>query len=154
MRAQSGAHIQSEVLWVATAAQSSLCQLMTSWHLCRLWLCGCSLSMSEVAHQVYPHKILTGRRKRIYTLRQGGGQPVPAAFTPLSSLRNVIEHHCQKVVALPRSYALLQQCQVSPVLQRWQSHPMMPLVPAIRRPQSVLPWATKWHGILRCAQAV
>merc|ERR1719310_2220703 len=27
----------------------------------------------DVAHQVYPHKILTGRRKRIYTLRKGGG---------------------------------------------------------------------------------
>mmetsp|Transcript_62970 Transcript_62970/g.117089 ORF Transcript_62970/g.117089 Transcript_62970/m.117089 type:complete len:767 (+) Transcript_62970:129-2429(+) len=27
----------------------------------------------DVAHQVYPHKILTGRRDRIYTLRQGGG---------------------------------------------------------------------------------
>lgn len=27
----------------------------------------------DVAHQVYPHKILTGRRGKIYTLRQGGG---------------------------------------------------------------------------------
>merc|ERR1719486_98839 len=27
----------------------------------------------DVAHQVYPHKILTGRRGQIYTLRQGGG---------------------------------------------------------------------------------
>jgi len=27
----------------------------------------------DVAHQVYPHKVLTGRRGRIYTLRQGGG---------------------------------------------------------------------------------
>eukprot|EP00747_Dinoflagellata_sp_TGD_P069785 gnl/TRDRNA2_/TRDRNA2_156293_c3_seq1.p1 gnl/TRDRNA2_/TRDRNA2_156293_c3~~gnl/TRDRNA2_/TRDRNA2_156293_c3_seq1.p1 ORF type:complete len:706 (-),score=116.60 gnl/TRDRNA2_/TRDRNA2_156293_c3_seq1:48-2036(-) len=27
----------------------------------------------DVAHQVYPHKILTGRRGRIYTLRKGGG---------------------------------------------------------------------------------
>jgi 1-deoxy-D-xylulose-5-phosphate synthase len=27
----------------------------------------------DVAHQVYPHKVLTGRRDRIYTLRQGGG---------------------------------------------------------------------------------
>merc|ERR1719310_2381147 len=27
----------------------------------------------DVAHQVYPHKALTGRRGQIYTLRQGGG---------------------------------------------------------------------------------
>ncbi len=27
----------------------------------------------DVGHQVYPHKILTGRRDRIHTLRQGGG---------------------------------------------------------------------------------
>jgi len=27
----------------------------------------------DVSHQAYPHKILTGRRKRIRTLRQGGG---------------------------------------------------------------------------------
>jgi len=27
----------------------------------------------DVAHQVYPHKVLTGRRGRIYTLRQGQG---------------------------------------------------------------------------------
>src|SRR6201989_3048702 len=27
----------------------------------------------DVAHQAYPHKILTGRRERIRTLRQGGG---------------------------------------------------------------------------------
>lgn len=27
----------------------------------------------DVAHQVYPHKVLTGRRGRIYTLRKGGG---------------------------------------------------------------------------------
>ena len=27
----------------------------------------------DVGHQAYPHKILTGRRDRIKTLRQGGG---------------------------------------------------------------------------------
>src|ERR1700752_50137 len=27
----------------------------------------------EVRHQSYPHKIVTGRRERIRTLRQGGG---------------------------------------------------------------------------------
>ena len=27
----------------------------------------------DVGHQAYPHKILTGRRKQIRTLRQGGG---------------------------------------------------------------------------------
>src|SRR5688572_33449010 len=27
----------------------------------------------DVGHQAYPHKIVTGRRKRIRTLRQGGG---------------------------------------------------------------------------------
>merc|ERR1719174_2533052 len=27
----------------------------------------------DVAHQVYPHKVLTGRRGQIYTLRQSGG---------------------------------------------------------------------------------
>src|SRR3954464_1201352 len=27
----------------------------------------------DVSHQTYPHKILTGRRDRIKTLRQGGG---------------------------------------------------------------------------------
>ena len=27
----------------------------------------------DVGHQAYPHKILTGRRDRIRTLRQGGG---------------------------------------------------------------------------------
>src|SRR5277367_2890650 len=27
----------------------------------------------DVGHQAYPHKILTGRRSRIRTLRQGGG---------------------------------------------------------------------------------
>src|SRR3546814_7586331 len=31
----------------------------------------------DVGHQAYPHKILTGRRDRIRTLRQGGG---PAGF--------------------------------------------------------------------------
>src|SRR6185437_8231253 len=29
--------------------------------------------MWDVGHQAYPHKILTGRRERIRTLRQGGG---------------------------------------------------------------------------------
>ena len=29
--------------------------------------------MWDVGHQAYPHKILTGRRDRIRTLRQGGG---------------------------------------------------------------------------------
>ena len=33
----------------------------------------------DVGHQCYPHKILTGRRDRIRTLRQGGG--LSAAFT-------------------------------------------------------------------------
>src|SRR5689334_13563225 len=28
----------------------------------------------DVGHQAYPHKILTGRRERIRTLRQGGGR--------------------------------------------------------------------------------
>jgi 1-deoxy-D-xylulose-5-phosphate synthase len=28
----------------------------------------------DVGHQAYPHKILTGRRDRIRTLRQGGGR--------------------------------------------------------------------------------
>ena len=28
----------------------------------------------DVGHQAYPHKILTGRRDRIRTLRMGGGQ--------------------------------------------------------------------------------
>ncbi|MEX7006042.1 1-deoxy-D-xylulose-5-phosphate synthase N-terminal domain-containing protein, partial [Pseudomonas aeruginosa] len=27
----------------------------------------------DVGHQAYPHKILTGRRERMRTLRQGGG---------------------------------------------------------------------------------
>ena len=30
----------------------------------------------DVSHQAYPHKILTGRRDRIRTLRQGGGLSV------------------------------------------------------------------------------
>ena len=30
-------------------------------------------SIWDVGHQAYPHKILTGRRDRIRTLRQGGG---------------------------------------------------------------------------------
>ena len=29
--------------------------------------------MWDVGHQAYPHKIVTGRRDRIRTLRQGGG---------------------------------------------------------------------------------
>lgn len=28
----------------------------------------------DVGHQAYPHKIITGRRARMRTLRQGGGQ--------------------------------------------------------------------------------
>jgi 1-deoxy-D-xylulose-5-phosphate synthase len=28
----------------------------------------------DVGHQAYPHKILTGRRSRMRTLRQGGGR--------------------------------------------------------------------------------
>ena len=35
----------------------------------------------DVGHQTYPHKILTGRRDRIRTLRQGGGL---SGFTKLS----------------------------------------------------------------------
>src|SRR5262245_43818852 len=35
----------------------------------------------DVGHQAYPHKILTGRRERIRTLRQGGGL---SAFTKRS----------------------------------------------------------------------
>ena len=27
----------------------------------------------DVGHQAYPHKILTGRRQKMYNLRQGGG---------------------------------------------------------------------------------
>jgi 1-deoxy-D-xylulose-5-phosphate synthase len=43
----------------------------------------------DVGHQAYPHKILTGRRDRIRTLRQGGGFPASrsgakANTTPLA----------------------------------------------------------------------
>ena len=37
----------------------------------------------DVGHQAYPHKILTGRRDRIRTLRQGGAKGVVFAFTAL-----------------------------------------------------------------------
>ena len=45
----------------------------------------------DVGHQAYPHKILTGRRDRIRTLRQGGGLPAspsaPRANTTRSAPR-------------------------------------------------------------------
>ena len=34
----------------------------------------------DVGHQAYPHKILTGRRDRIRTLRQGGGNRFPQSM--------------------------------------------------------------------------
>ncbi len=47
----------------------------------------------DVGHQAYPHKILTGRRDRIRTLRQGGGlSDSPSALkanTILSALRTL-----------------------------------------------------------------
>jgi 1-deoxy-D-xylulose-5-phosphate synthase len=39
----------------------------------------------DVGHQAYPHKILTGRRDRIRTLRQGGGL---SGFTKRSTRAN------------------------------------------------------------------
>ena len=43
----------------------------------------------DVGHQVYPHKILTGRRNRIRTLRQGGGLSgfTKRAESPVRSIR-------------------------------------------------------------------
>ena len=43
----------------------------------------------DVGHQVYPHKLLTGRRDRIRTLRQGGGLSgfTQALREPLRSVR-------------------------------------------------------------------
>ena len=42
----------------------------------------------DVGHQVYPHKILTGRRDRIRTLRQGGrGCPVSPSAPKANTIR-------------------------------------------------------------------
>ena len=48
----------------------------------------------DVGHQAYPHKILTGRRDRIRTLRQGGGL---AGFTKRaeSRIRSVRRRACR-----------------------------------------------------------
>ena len=40
----------------------------------------------DVGHQAYPHKILTGRRDRIRTLRSGGGACSSCAFISSTSL--------------------------------------------------------------------
>ena len=42
----------------------------------------------DVGHQAYPHKILTGRRSRIRTLRQGGGCPVSPSATRANTIRS------------------------------------------------------------------
>ena len=46
----------------------------------------------DVGHQAYPHKILTGRRDRIRTLRQGGGlsgftRRVESEYDPFGAAR-------------------------------------------------------------------
>jgi hypothetical protein len=42
----------------------------------------------DVGHQAYPHKILTGRRDRMRTLRQGGGFPVSPSAPRANSIRS------------------------------------------------------------------
>lgn len=43
----------------------------------------------DVGHQCYPHKILTGRRDRIRTLRQGGGCQASPSAPKASTTRSV-----------------------------------------------------------------
>ncbi len=58
----------------------------------------------DVGHQAYPHKILTGRRDRIRTLRQGGGL---SGFTKRSeseydpSARRIPRHRSRPASAWP-----------------------------------------------------
>jgi 1-deoxy-D-xylulose-5-phosphate synthase len=43
----------------------------------------------DVGHQAYPHKILTGRRDRIRTLRQGGGRAAACPGSPSALKANM-----------------------------------------------------------------
>ena len=58
----------------------------------------------DVGHQAYPHKILTGRRDRIRTLRKGGGL---SGFTKrrkafmTRSVRRIVRHRFPPVSAWP-----------------------------------------------------
>jgi 1-deoxy-D-xylulose-5-phosphate synthase len=42
----------------------------------------------DVGHQCYPHKILTGRRDRLATIRKRGGPSVPGTRAPRSARRS------------------------------------------------------------------
>ena len=72
----------------------------------------------DVGHQAYPHKIVTGRRDRIRTLRQGGGlsgftrrseseyDPFGAAHSSTSHLRRARLRHRQQAVRTRRASAI------------------------------------------------
>ncbi len=44
----------------------------------------------DVGHQCYPHKILTGRRDRIRTLRMGGGDKLRAVLVGVTTADNLV----------------------------------------------------------------
>ena len=60
--AKTGGHLSSNLGTVELTV--ALHYVFNTPHDCVVW---------DVGHQCYPHKIITGRRDRIRTLRQGGG---------------------------------------------------------------------------------
>ena len=59
----------------------------------------------DVGHQAYPHKILTGRRDRIRTLRKGGGlsgfHQAGGKRLMTRSARRIVRHRFPPVLAWP-----------------------------------------------------
>ena len=52
----------------------------------------------DVSHQCYPHKIITGRRDRIKTLRKGGGLSGFTKRKPNKAVPNAVENTINAVV--------------------------------------------------------
>jgi 1-deoxy-D-xylulose-5-phosphate synthase len=78
----------------------------------------------DVGHQCYPHKILTGRRDRIRTLRQGGGlsgftKRAESPFDPFGAAHSSTSISAGLGMASSRAtFRAAQQCHVGH--RRWR----------------------------------
>ena len=59
----------------------------------------------DVGHQAYPHKIITGRRDKIRTLRKGGGlsgftKRSESEYDPFGAAHSSVTYNCDHVIII------------------------------------------------------
>ena len=73
----------------------------------------------DVGHQAYPHKIVTGRRDRIRTLRQGGASAASPTARRASSIRSA--RRTARLRSRPRSASPLRTSFAMLPTRPWRS---------------------------------